>query len=908
MSSIEVSYENSNFIITKSDGNNITFQLPIGEFNNPEQQLIIRKLDCIKDAFSISNTSKIKIMRDIFRNIDSNNKVDLDFFKNGVILENNKDKIEPYSWLKSSSLGISFDIKYVFHETGLSPEDYIKNLKFTSNSPSFEMVGSFQSEIGDPFNRKSEKISFRYPSINTSLTFDESFMNFFGFENTTYSSTLVQDIKGESGVYDYKITLNNGTNVFSSKGISKESTGTSTPRFPQTPNLEVEITDCKEGYTVNTDSPVTGNEYFKGNTYKNAVSQALYNSTKGTDHNINEIKRYIIGKELGDVMQVLLMMIWQNDYLNSISSQEEKNKSFCMSSNDSIVFLLCNMMEQPCFYTSSFSKEDHFKLTGKQKIAAIEGKFYNVYYYTPKSITSEERMKTRFEQTYNEIRANNLKIQKYVNVVSFENIIYIGSNKIDFSNNANKKNIIQNNFLTPIKQVIEDIIKEANDFFEEKIANNTIENLDIDTMASKYLLLPFISLVSSGKGYKKINKFSFNPKIKDYTASRKLLYNENQYSFQDLFIRFNSGTMKGGSTVNERTVNIYGNEGINLKSNSSENIDNPLEKSSSFIEPISKDEKQSSQNMGSEMVVEENDEFFEEIENLSNLIPMESEDTILDSEPVFSNDIFTDKVFLTFINQVVEFIDNPSNNLSLQGFTIESDAEEYSFDDSSVFYFYYNLICYICYIHKRVYYDDELLNLMKSIQDYFSNKKSIQDLINGIYIIPSKYETEIPINVTLPECSITNSKSPKAIQYTQELFDTFQTINAEPLDTFLENYNNQEEMDIDNQEEMINVNQEEMDIDSQDKNDINNEITPEPTRSSSSDKQSIGTKRSREIDSDDEDFANFKKGRGGKTIKRKRSVKKHRKTRKGGSHKNNKKRSMKKKASRRKRKSVKKGL
>lgn len=81
MSSIDVSYENSNFIITKSDGNNITFQLPIGEFNNPEQQLIIRKLDCIKDAFSINNASKIKIMRDIFRNIDSNNKVDLDFSK-----------------------------------------------------------------------------------------------------------------------------------------------------------------------------------------------------------------------------------------------------------------------------------------------------------------------------------------------------------------------------------------------------------------------------------------------------------------------------------------------------------------------------------------------------------------------------------------------------------------------------------------------------------------------------------------------------------------------------------------------------------------------------------------------------------------------------------------------------------
>lgn len=159
----------------------------------------------------------------------------------------------------------------------------------------------------------------------------------------------------------------------------------------------------------------------------------------------------------------------------------------------------------------------------------------------------------------------------------------------------------------------------------------------------------------------------------------------------------------------------------------------------------------------------------------------------------------------------------------------------------------------------------------------------------------------------MPECSITNSKSPKAIQYTQELFDTFQSINAEPLDTFLENYNNQDKMDIDNEEEMINNNQEEMDIDNQNKNDINNEITPEPTRSSSSDKQSIGTKRSRETDSG-EDFANFKRGRGGKTIKRKKSVKKQRKTRKGGSHKNNKKRSMKKKASRRKRNTVKRGL
>jgi len=977
--SIKISYNNFNVVITKSDGSNISFPMPVGEFNNSDQQLIIRKLDCIKDAFSINNATKIKMMKDIFTNVSINSKVDLDHFKNGAIFDKNKDKIEPYSWLKSSSLGNSFDIKYVFHETGLSPEDYIRNLKFTSNTPSFEMVGSFQSEIGDPFNRKSEKISFRYPSNGTSLTFDQSFMNFFGFENTSYSSTLVEEIPGKSGVYNYKIGLDNETNNYSSKKISKESTGTDTLRYPGTPSLNVMITDCKEPYEVSINSSASGDEYFKGNTYKNAVSEALYNSNKGNNHNISEIKRYIIGKELGDVMQVLLMMIWQNDYLNSNLSLDEKNKSFCMTSNDSVVFLLCNMMDQPCFYTSSFSKEDHFKLTGEQKNAAIEGKFYNIYYFTPKVITSDERLKTRFEQKYNEIKANNLKIQNFVARVIAEGTIYIGNNIFNFHND--KRSVIENNFLFPIRDMISTIIKEREDFYQRKIQDNNILNEDFEFMNNNFILTPFISLVTTGKGFRKTNKYLFSPKIKDYTVTYPLLYNDRNgnkpYSFQNLFVRLFSGTLKGGAGEDE-SMNIItegnkDNDALSKVNNSSENVVSPnidlnevnpnteddvfhlnklspiesngssivepetgenkmniSEEEEDKVEPLEKlsdisnkskspvvienetplkiednffpekqiniesafekemnvDNKNEVLALEPEILPDNNDENWKELDELSRLIPFEN-DGLYKEEPIFSNSIFTDKVFLTFINQIVSFIDDENNNLSIEGFSI--DSEKYIFNDESIFYFYYDMICYISYIQKRVYYDDELLGLMKNIKQYFYNEKGLKDIISQNYVIEKfssnknqQYDGDVNSYCNTQK-SILDNKSPKAILYTQQVFDTFDEINSQPMDSY-----GSSEFDRINMNPNLSPLQE-MDLDE----------NQEP---------SLGVKRQRETESNEEEVK-YKKGKatGGKTLKKKVHAKKHRKTRGGGSS-TRKKRSIKKKASRRKKNTIKKGL
>lgn len=917
--SITVNYTNNKIIINKSGKSQpLTADMPIFNFTDqtlssiPSEimQRILRKLDCLKDAKEgegINSSIKQNIMNEFFPTDNSYKKLDLNSIKEKVFKQN-KDKIKEYSWLKSSTLNenLSF-IQNVFFETGLSPKSYIKNFK-NPKEKVFDMIGSFQNEVGDPFLRKTEDITIRYPEQeNTSLEFNENFMNYFGFLNTTYKSKLT-NINNNGGSYDYEINVGNN-NIYGSEGINKEkSSGSSIERFNNTSLPPQDVIVGDKNYKLKLS--VTGDEYFKGNDYKNAVINALYN--KNYTNNLPEIKRYIIGKELGDVMQVLLMMVWQ-------ISEEKNKKNYCMVSLDSIVFLLCNMLEQPCFYTHNSNK-------GK----ASEDKCYCIQYFFPSIISEKERMKMRFEQKYNEIYANNLKIKNFLNRIFIDGIIYIGNTAINYKTEDRgfKRIIIENKFINPINEMITSISEGLENFNKSKMNNDSIiEENDLITMNNEYLLLSFFGLTQT----KNVKKYYLNGSIKNYTATIPLEYEGKKISFKDLFVRLKSGSLKGGASNDSIPVitegediqenKFFGSSSENVVSpetqeNKEQNTENevvPIQKFSPIENKSSSSIVEQDDNKENKMDIEEDDGVIR-LEKLSDSqsksespveieseIPLQLEDEIKlkepekqlvdnnlakeneiineaepQAEPEYINNRFTDSLFLTFINQVVGFIENPSNNLSLN----ENSSEEIIYDDESTFYYYYDMICYVSYIQKRVYYDTNLLDLMKQLKSYaFNDEISIQEIINKIYPIDlneSILDEDISVSDNNVNTSITLNKSPKAIKYMKQLFETLDAIDSEPLDTNVT-------IIIPRESIPEELSSEKMEIE---------------------DQPFIGSKRSREIESTDEKPL---KKRGGKTIKRKKSVKKNRKTRGGGST-TKKKHSIKKKASRRKRKTLKKRL
>jgi len=941
MSYTKVSYGNNKIIINKN-GNSLIDDMPTFNFNDSTLsaissemiQLILRKLDCLKDAKEGDGIQdKTDIMNKIFGNTTStvNN---LDFIKTRVF-DQNKDKIQPYSWLKSSTLNenLSF-IKNVFFETGLGPKSYIKDFK-NPTSKVFEMIGTFQNEVGDPFTRKTEDITIRYPGqVNTTISFDKSFMNYFGFLNVNYESKLVGE-NNEGGIYNYTIDLGNG-NVYSSNNITKvKNSGTPIQRFIST-NLPIQpVIVCNNEYNLT--NKVSGDEYFKGNDYKNAVINALNKKSI----NLPEIKRYIIGKELGDVMQILLMMVWQ-------IAEKQNKKNYCMVSLDSIVFLLCNLLEQPCFYTHNSNK-------GK----ADEDKCYAIQYFFPTIITPVERMKMRLDQKYNEIFANNLKIKNFLNRIFIEGIIYIGNTKIDYKNDnsfSKKRNIIENNFIKPINNTITEVSEKLDEFYNNIKDNNNIQEKDLTHMNDEYLLLPFIGMTQNKSTKKikiKINKYYLNGKISDYTKTIPLEYKGRKISFKNLFTQLNSGSLTGGGGEENDDLNVINDESqMNVTNNNYNNFTESIVSPPSiegFFKDNNQDFKNSSSN-NSKIITDNNDyendnetpifkssnspvveqdteneenkmdlqneeqqlEKLEEEQSNINKIPNDENNQTdisqintnqMDSEQMnpyemnanndndenktnmYIND-FTDSLFLTFINQIVEFIEDSSNQLTFE-------------DNYDGFYYYYDMICYICYINKQVYYDNDLLSLMKQLKDYANENEntSIEKIINNLSSIPSSFtsnksekeDNSLSNNSCLVNNSITLNKSPKAIQYTEELFDTFNTIDSQELNN----------VTIDLKSE--NTSNDEMQI---------NEESSLPSLLNTTLEDEIGVKRSRDTDSSEETNT-YKKNRndmiGGKTIKRKRTIKKHKKTKRNGSHKK-KKRSIKKKAkaSRRKRKTLKK--
>jgi len=282
-----------------------TIVFPINNFykNNTEQinndgyetfitnQQYLRALDMMKDGDSKKITKKINSIFYPNNTTISLTKDILNGIENAFTTKF-KQQITKKEWTrvsKDSKLNSPLEFEYIFYDVGLSPMYYI-------NYPTY--VLNFANEIIDPGNRDFGKKKIDFPLDNGILNIEKSFLDLFGFIGCNYIKATKS-----AGKYDYEINL------------------------------------------VGSASIINDDQYFVGNDKKNSIINDLIDSETKKDNSETkkdnrEIKKFLVCKELGDTLQVLIMLLWKMTNPNI--------SAYSMVTNDNVVLLMCMILNLNC--------------------------------------------------------------------------------------------------------------------------------------------------------------------------------------------------------------------------------------------------------------------------------------------------------------------------------------------------------------------------------------------------------------------------------------------------------------------------------------------------------------------------------------------------------------------------------
>ena len=260
-----------------------------------DEQQDLRALDMMKDG-SIGNNISNSVYSIVYPTRDPLPFHFLHTLEDKFIGHFEKtNKIKNYAWTKvskDSKLNPILPSRTIFKESGLDTEYFI-------DKPSFVM--NFANEVIDPAGRApyDPKTDIIFPSINTELIIQQSFLYFFGFLGCSLNATKRSNVTK----YDYSININNLT-------------------------------------IVKPDTKTKNIDWFQGNQKKNAF---IKNGNPTT-----EIKNgLLVCKELGDVLQILCMFIWHHLHIKT---------PYAMSTCDKVVFLQCMLLNLNCILTSADRK------------------------------------------------------------------------------------------------------------------------------------------------------------------------------------------------------------------------------------------------------------------------------------------------------------------------------------------------------------------------------------------------------------------------------------------------------------------------------------------------------------------------------------------------------------------------
>lgn len=216
-------------------------------------------------------------------------------------------KMTPYSWTKiskNSSLNPLLPKKVVFKESGLDGSYFIEDPVF---------CGNFANEVIDPAGRSPIDLpkDTIFPGNNEELELSEDFLRFFGFDNCRVLAT-----RQPNGAYAFRINL------------------------PGIPEITTNPMNMGAGLKI---------DWFQGNVQKNNFIAADRRATPAIK------KGLLLTKEMGDVLQVLIMFLWK--LLNNTPG----SLNYTMVTCDKVVMLQCILLNLNCVLTQA-SKDSGIKL------------------------------------------------------------------------------------------------------------------------------------------------------------------------------------------------------------------------------------------------------------------------------------------------------------------------------------------------------------------------------------------------------------------------------------------------------------------------------------------------------------------------------------------------------------------
>jgi hypothetical protein len=320
-----------------------------------EEQRILRVLDMMKDGnisskrfgnSTISNSvfaimgGSAYVRPETYLTVHSQSQNKLHEIEN-KFTGNLDDNVTKYSWTKmskASPLDPKLPQKVVFKESGLGPDYFIDDPQY---------CGNIANEVIDPLERSGGN-PYYFPENGQEIVLTERFMTFFGFNGCELRAKRLP-----SGVYAYTINI---------PGLSP----------------------------INAPSTKVGNftvQWFQGNAEKNNF---IKNGKNGQNPSTSIKRGLLFTKEMGDVLQVLIMFLW---------TKLNPGRPYTMVTCDKVVLLQCMTLYENCILTEA---------EGGQGV-----KLRNIYEY----VGVNDPMQRAIDMFENEKRkifeANNLFIQLF---------------------------------------------------------------------------------------------------------------------------------------------------------------------------------------------------------------------------------------------------------------------------------------------------------------------------------------------------------------------------------------------------------------------------------------------------------------------------------------------------------------
>lgn len=449
----------------------------MGQFE--ELQRIIRYYDSIKDGKGID---PYFIQETYYKNTPNylkRSKKPLDKLEE-CIYTLRKDHITSMAWTKEKSTNggkgkdsiEKYPIKYIFHEAGLSPMKFID----TKVRPIY--IFNVANKVLDSFKRDDSQHPSTevFPGPNETINIDKSFFKTFGLGRKGLNISMSAKTKSISD-YELNITLSDGKNDF--------------------------IIDER-----------TIQKYNQGNKKKGDII------TYGDDKTIAK-HGMIIMKEMGDLMQVLFMMIW-----GMINEEERdiKSNEFAICSHDKAVIAMSQFLGLQCTYAPVVGDMDN-----------RDKKMYKVELYSPLSHSPEQE----FNIMKDKIIIHN---EYYIGLCN--DILYTNNKPMIESISLGSQAAIKKSEFKKIAEFVSGIsrkIKDLNKYLHE------LQYVDIDddetiesTISKRFEVLPFLAQkppkVSGGKQKKQSTIFiaSQTPKLTALSNTQSDMYfDTRKKSFRD---------------------------------------------------------------------------------------------------------------------------------------------------------------------------------------------------------------------------------------------------------------------------------------------------------------------------------------------------------------------------------------